>query len=192
LRLTNIVTLTILFILISSNIPIACSPKSSSGSSSLEPYDEDRFYLEAEAGEQVQLTYDVSLYPVECAMYVLQEYDEYVSPYLLDVSSLSRIYLHTGTSGQVRVTVAEESGFLLVVLNMANVTQLFEYEWVRTVPGEELMILATTSTIILVWVFVCGFCLLLARRRHRQLIEIRKSRNNTYAKNRTEIRSMNN
>jgi len=165
----------IVFVLTFTNIPAACSTTDPSHVSTLEPYDEDRFYLDAEAGEQVQLSYDASLYPVECAMYMLQDFDWSVSPTLLDLNSLSRIYLHTGISGQIGISVTEGSGFLLVVLNTANVTQFFEYEWVRTVPGKELVVYATTSAIFLIWVLVCGFCLSLFRIRHRQLTRIEKS-----------------
>jgi len=159
-----------LFIITFSNIPVAFSTSVHSGSSTLGPYDEARFYLEAEAGEQVQLTYDVNLYPVECALYVLHNYDAGVSPSLIDLNLLSRIYHHTGMSDETEFTPTESSFFLLVALNTVNVTQFFEYEWARTAPDEDLIFIASTSTILLIWTLVFGFCLLLLRKRHRQLI----------------------
>ncbi len=161
-----------LFILAFTNVPCVDSINSECGSSFLDPYDEDRFFLEAEAGEQIQLTYEASLYPVECALYILQSYDWSVNPSLIDLNILTRTYHRIGISDKIGFTATESPGFLLVVLNTANFSQSFDYEWVRTVQSQE-MIALTTTTILLIWVLICGFCLLLFRRRHRQLIRIK-------------------
>jgi hypothetical protein len=171
LQIHHILPLFIVLIIIHAGIPLTSCKSISGGMSPLGLYGEERVYLDANAGEQVQLTYEASLYPIECALYVLQNYDWSIDLSLIDLASLARTYNHIGISGHLEFTASETSGFLLMALNTANVTQQFEYEWVCTVPGEELQVSGIIVMASVTPVLVCGICLLLLRRRHRQLLQ---------------------
>jgi hypothetical protein len=149
-----VISVMMLIVLVSSNIELVCSAYSYKDSSILEPYDENRFYLEAEVGQEVTFTYEASLDPVECALYVLQDDDQNIDVYSIDLDSLTCTYNHVGISGQVTFTAAETSGFLLSVLNTVNATQQFDYEWVCTNPGAETLGLALMIAIPFIFVLV--------------------------------------
>jgi hypothetical protein len=126
--------------------------------------------LEADVGQQVTFTYEASLYPVECALYVLQDDDKSIEVYSIGLDSLTCTYDHVGISGQITFP-AEASGFLLSVLNTANITQQFDYEWVCTNPGAETLGLALMIAIpfLFVLVFVISGSLKPTRVRGRDL-----------------------
>jgi hypothetical protein len=149
-----VISVMMLIVLVSSNIELVCSAYSHRGSSTLESYDENRFYLETEVGQQVTFTYEASLYPVECALYVLQDDDQSIDVHSFDLDSLACTYNHVGISGQITFTAAETSGFLLSVLNTVNATQQFDYEWVCTNSGAETLGLALMIAIPFIFVLV--------------------------------------
>lgn len=166
-----IIPLVVMLILISPNLELVDSIIHHGGSSTLGPYDEDRFYLTAVTGELVQLAYKSSMYPVECVLYALQEINRNVSPYTIYVDFLPHIYDYTGMSARIEFIADEFSDFLLTVQNTVNISQQFEYEWISKIPGYEIQLPVILVAIPLLYVLVFGMCLILARKRHRQLIQ---------------------
>jgi hypothetical protein len=127
--------------------------------------------LDADAGEQVQLTFEASFYPVECALYILRDYDGSIDLLQIGLDSLSRTYHHIRISGHFEFNAHETSGFLLMAVNTANVSQQFEYERVCTIPGEEILIPGIIVMATITPVLILGVCILLLRRRHTQLVQ---------------------
>lgn len=171
MRFRWIIPLVVMLILINPSLEVVDSIQRHVGSDSLGPGHESRFYLHAVTGELVQLSYETSLYPVECVLYGLQEFNRSMSVYDVRVEVFPRIYSHIGMGDRIELMATEYSDYILTVLNTANITQQFEYEWISKIPGYETQLPVILVTMPLIYVFVFGICLLFLRKRHRQLVQ---------------------
>ncbi len=166
---THYTIMFIIFLYILSCISHVSSYGGSIGGSTLEPFDEDRYYLHGNIGDHASLSFNASLSPVTCVLYLLEDAEQSDNIYSLDLNSLSHIYNRTALEDESKFTVNHEWGFLLVVWNPINITQQFSYEWFLVNAEEEMQQLLAQYTLPLIPILVCVIGLFLFRQRHRQL-----------------------
>ena len=160
----------LIFICIMSSIPSISSYERYLGGSTLEPFDEDRYGLPADAGDYARLFFNASQSPVECALYILENNEQLGLVDFLDLTSLLQIYSRTAVEDEFELTVSHEWGFVLVVWNLANITQRFDYDWYLVGANEDTWQSTLIYSLPAIPIVAVAVSLVVLRWRHRKLV----------------------
>ncbi|MFX1261405.1 MAG: hypothetical protein ACFFAZ_04910 [Promethearchaeota archaeon] len=171
-----VIIITLLVVLLSLPTPVD-STRIKSGYQTMSPGQVSRITIGANAGDQVTLTYEVSLRPIEFALIELHGLDRDDFPVDTNLNSVHCLYHKTAVYDVISFDVYEDdSDFLLFARNIANVTQEYEYEWVSINPEEEAAAAALVVIGPSVLIAICGFFVLVCRKWHQQLLRNDPSR----------------
>ena len=143
----------------------------------MSPGEVSRITISANAGDQVTLTYEADFRPIEFALIELDGLDRDNFPVDTDLNSIQCLYHQIALYDVIYFNVYEDdSEFLLFARNIANVTQMWRYEWESVNPEKEMAtaILMVTAPIFVI--VVCGFLVVICRKRHEQLLRSDPSR----------------
>jgi hypothetical protein len=173
-----VIIITLFVVLLSLPTPVA-SKRGKSGYETMSPGGVSRRTINAYAGDQVTLTYEASLRPIEFALIELHGLDRDDFPVDTDLNSVHCLYHKTAVYDVISFNVYEDdSEFLLFARNVANVTQEYEYEWVSINPEAEAAVAALMVIGPGVPIAICGFFVLVCRKWHEQLLRNDPSRGN--------------
>jgi hypothetical protein len=143
----------------------------------MSPGEVSRHTISADEGDQVTLTYEADFRPIEFALIELDGLDRDDFPVDTDLDSIQCLYHRIAIHDVIYFNVYEDdSEFLLFARNIANVTQVYQYEWVSINPEEEMAVAILMVTAPIFIIVVCGFLVMICRKRHEQLLRSDPSR----------------
>lgn len=107
-----------------------------SGNGAIGPGDDLRRRFESFTGFEIYFRFEMSLAPVECGLIALGDQDSSDIPDDVNLISVADVYYDIAQEGHVNFTVVQNGYFLMIIRNIADVSQDFEYYWQWTDPNE--------------------------------------------------------